>query len=131
MIKPIHLFHGRRYLVESLSPTQAFGFGGAADCQKAVYAVAEREWAIPFAITFTPTASDATFTIETESSPPSIRLKNTEVMWYQKGYLYTLPSGTFERIDEKQWVSYYPVKPEMIEEINPQDYRDWMVFEVE
>lgn len=129
MSKPKFLYHGGRNRVEILEPKQAVGFGGDADCRKAVYAVAVREWAIPFAIAFAPVAPDAVFSVDTESSPPRIRLKNTEVRWYGTGYLYTLPSDTFEQIDDQQWVSYSPVKPVQVEEIDPSDFKEWIEFE--
>jgi hypothetical protein len=130
MRKPKVLYHGDRSRVDILEPKQAVGFDGDADCQKAVYAVAIREWAIPFAITFSPTAPDAVFSVDTESGPPRIRLKNTEVKWDEKGYLYTLATDTFEQIDDKQWGSYSAVTPVEVEEIDPADFREWIEFEV-
>jgi hypothetical protein len=129
MNKPKVLYHGRRDRVDILEPRQAAGYGGDADCEKAVYAVAVREWAIPFAITFAPTGSDAVFFVDTESSPPRIRLRKTEVRWNETGYLYTLPADAFERIDDRQWVSYSPVAPIRVEKINPTDFREWIEFE--
>lgn len=129
MRKPKFLYHGDRNRLELLEPKQAIGFGGGADCQTAVYAVAVGEWAIPFAITFTPTAPDAVFSVDTDRSPPRIRLHNTEVRWNETGYLYTLPADTFERIDGQQWVSYSAVKPVTVEEINAENFREWMDFD--
>lgn len=129
MSKPEILYHGARNRVGILEPKQAIGFGGDADCQTAIYAVAVKEWAIPFAITFVPTASDAVFFVDTDVTPPRIRLKKTEVNWDKAGYLYTLPADSFEQIDDQQWVSYSPVTPLQVEEIDPAEFRKWMVFE--
>lgn len=126
MSKPELLYHGARGRVDVLEPKQAVGFGGDADYKKAVDAVAVREWAIPFAITFVPTAADAIFFADTDSSPPRICLKNTVVKWNEIGYLYTLPADTFERIDDKQWVSYSPVTPLWVERIEPEQFKEWM-----
>ncbi|MCC5857337.1 MAG: hypothetical protein JJT90_04220 [Ectothiorhodospiraceae bacterium] len=127
MIRPEFLYHGSREYLEVLEPRQAVGFGGRADCQRAVYAVALRELAVPFAMTFVPTGPDAAFSVDTDCSPPRVHLRNTRVMWNAKGYLYVLPADTFERIDDRQWVSYSPVRPVMVEEIEPADFRAWVL----
>lgn len=129
MSKPVLLFHGSCRRLEILAPNQAFGFGGDADCRKAVYAVAVRAWAIPFALAFAPTAPGASFSVDTESTPPRIRLRHCEVKWREKGYLYTLPADTFEQADDRQWVSYSPVTPLWVDEIDPGDFRDWIEFQ--
>ncbi len=43
--------------------------------------------------------------------------------------LYTLQADTFEKIDCKQWVSYSPVTPVQVEEIDPVDFMRWIEFE--
>ncbi|MDW7774018.1 MAG: hypothetical protein SCH71_14120 [Desulfobulbaceae bacterium] len=131
MDKPEYLYHGDRNRQEVLEPRQAVGAGGEPDCRNAVYAVAARELAIPFAITFVPTAKEAVFSVDTETKPPRFRLRNTDVRWDKIGYLYTLPSNSFEKADERQWVSYSPVRPVRIEEIDPKDYRGWFDNEQE
>ncbi|MCK9262510.1 MAG: hypothetical protein M0R18_01680 [Deltaproteobacteria bacterium] len=125
--KPGYLYHGSRHRLEILEPRQAIGLGGEADCRKAVYAVSVWEWAIAFAFAFVPTADDAVFSVDTETNPPRILLQSTDVEWDRKGYLYTLPSETFEQADDLQWVSYSPVKPLSVEEIDPRQYRAWIV----
>jgi len=129
--KPKYLYHGDRNRAEVLEPRQAVGFGGEADCRKAIYAVAVREWAIPFALTLVPTAEDAVFHVDTESHPPRIRLKRTDVRWERIGYLYTLPAESFEKVDENQWVSYSPVRPVRMEEIDPKNFQEWVELEAE
>src|SRR5690606_31729551 len=99
-----------------------------ADCQRAVYAVAHRDWAIPFALTFAPTSPQAVFSVDIDVSPPRIRLTDTAVCWEEAGYLYTLPSETFQRVDDHQWVSYEPVYPLRVDIIRPEDYRHWIEF---
>ncbi len=127
MIRPEFLYHGSRECLEILQPRQAVGFGGPADCLRAVYAVALRELAIPFALTYVPTGPDAAFSVDTDCSPPRVRLRNTRVKWDSKGYLYVLPADTFEQIDERQWVSYSPLKPVKTEVIQAVDFREWVL----
>lgn len=128
MNKPPQLYHGGRRLQQVLEPRQAVGFGGEGDCQRAVYAVAHRDWAIPFALTLVPASQQAVFSVDIDVSPPRIRLKETAVRWKEAGYLYTLPSETFQRIDDHQWVSYEPVRPLRVDIITPEDYRHWIEF---
>lgn len=125
MDKPEYLYHGDRIRMDVLEPGQAVGFGEQ-DCRKAVYAVAVKEWAIPFALTFQPTAEGAIFSVDIECSPPRIRLKNAVVEWDRSGYLYILPSDTFEQVDEQQWVSYSKVVPIHIERVDPEAFREWV-----
>ncbi|NWN90296.1 hypothetical protein HLV39_02130 [Marinobacter adhaerens] len=126
MNKPEYLYHGTRKKLKLLNPTQGVGYG-MADNECGVYAVSDRELAIPFAISYRPLGDGAVFSVETSKRPPRIVLKDTDVDWNQVGYVYKVSFETFEQIDSKQWLSRVPVKPVEIEEIKPESYRDWIV----
>lgn len=130
MSKPEYLYHGTRRKLELLNPTQGVGYG-MADNEHGVYAVSERELAIPFAISYRPLGEGAVFSVETSERPPRIVLKDTEVDWDQVGYVYKVRSETFEKIDSEQWLSRVPVKPVEAEEIRPESYRNWIVYKSE
>ncbi|WP_431474391.1 hypothetical protein RVM24_16190 [Marinobacter sp. KM021] len=130
MSKPEYLYHGTRRKLDLLNPTQGVGYG-MADNEHGVYAVSERELAIPFAISYRPLGEGAVFSVETSERPPRIVLKDTEVDWDQVGYVYKVRSETFEKIDSEQWLSRVPVKPVEAEEIRPESYRNWIVYKSE
>ncbi|OZT75453.1 hypothetical protein [Vreelandella boliviensis] len=130
MSKPDYLYHGTRKKLDLLKPTQGVGYG-MADNEHGVYAVSERDLAIPFAISFRPLDDGAIFSVETSKRPPRIVLKNTDVDWGRVGYVYKVCSETFEQIDPEQWLSKVPVEPVETEEIKPESYRDWIVYKSE
>lgn len=112
-----------------LQPTQGVGYGPA-DGMCGVYALAERELAIPFALSYRPVKSGAVFSVDTSRRPPRIILKDTEVEWDRPGYLYTVEADLFRRIDGEQWLSEAPVVPVNIEEIAPELFRAWVEYVV-
>lgn len=123
------IYHGSKRKLEVLEPNQAFGFGGEADCQNGVYGVVNPSLAIPFALKIAAVSSNSVFKVDTEVNPPKITLVNCELDWSHRGYLYKLPIESFEKLDQYQWVSRVPVIPVEVTEINPEDYRGWVVEE--
>lgn len=107
-------------------PKQAVGYSGPADNESGIYAVARRELAIPFAISFVSKSSDALFSVDTSCQPPRIILRDTEVVWGTIGYVYKVPSATFELVAPDQWLSRVPVIPVAVEEVDPRQYEDWI-----
>jgi len=128
MNKPAYLYHGSRKKLFLLQPSQGVG-RGVSDNECGVYAVSEREFAIPFAISYRPIGDDAAFSFETSTMPPRIVLKNADVTWHQKGYVYKVSAESFEQVSPGQWLSKVPVEPLEFEEIDPECYRGWVVCE--
>jgi len=126
--KPPILYHGSRTYHTQLTPGQAIGFSGEADNECGVYAVARRDLAVAFALSYIPKSDQALFSIDTDSCPPKVKLLNTTVDWSAQGYLYALSSDTFEQISLDQWLSRQPVTPVEITEIDPTQYRDWVEY---
>ena len=48
-----------------------------------------------------------------------------------KGYIYVLPSDSFELVNEWEWVSSVDVKPIEVIEINVKDYMNTITFSEE
>ena len=130
MNKPKYLYHGSRKKLELINPTRGVGYG-LADNEHGVYAVSERELAIPFAISYRALGEGAIFFVDTSENPPRIVLKNTDVDWDQVGYVYKVRSESFEKIDSEQWLSRVSVKPVEVEEVKPECYRSWIVYKSE
>ncbi|MFA7554977.1 MAG: hypothetical protein WCY88_12055 [Spongiibacteraceae bacterium] len=123
---PKYLYHGSRQKVTYLTPSQALGYSSPSDNEYGIYAVAERELAIPFAISFRPLSDNAVFSVDTSSRPPRILLIDTKVDWEKVGYIYKVSGESFELVAEDQWVSTGPVAPVSVEEVNPKSYRHWI-----
>ncbi len=123
---PEFLYHGSKVLVDELVPNQACGFGGEVDCYTAIYAIKQEILAIPFTFRLINILKDSSFHITTDTETPKITLKNCEIDWEHKGYLYKVKSKTFESVDSLQWVSRVSVKPVEITVINPKDYYKWI-----
>lgn len=122
----IYLYHGSKVLVDELIPNQAYGFGGETDCLKAIYAVERKVLAIPFCFKLINMLNNSSFCVDTDKEIPEITLKNCEVDWEHKGYLYKVKYNTFVNVDSLQWVSKVTVKPVEITIIDPNEYRAWV-----
>jgi len=127
MNKPEYLYHGARKKLDLLNLSQGVGYG-MADNEYGIYAVSERELAIPFALSYRGLSDGAVFSVETSERPPRIVLKDTDVDWGQVGYVHKVRSETFEKIDSEQWLSRVAVEPVEVEEIRPESYRNWIVY---
>lgn len=128
MQKPDYLYHGSPKQLEVLKPAQATGFSGAGDNENAVYAVAHYELAVAFALSLTAQTDTPVFSVNTEMNPPIIQLKDTLIDWHKTGYIYRLPSTSFQLIAPDQWVSYTAVRPVEVFKINPMDYKNWITL---
>lgn len=125
-----YLYHGSPVAnIEVFEPRPARGMGPDKDKLVAVYATHSKEFAIPFAL---PLEADDVghlgwfLEFPDELDHPVVALKAGVVNFARKGYLYRLPSESFEQIDELQWVSYAPVTPLDVSVIDPNDYAHWI-----
>jgi hypothetical protein len=124
-----YLYHGSKVLLKSIDPREAFGFGGAADCKNAVYAVEDINLAIPFAFTLKNLSNESIFKIDTQVNPPIVTLVDCDLNWDKCGYVYKLASDNFEKIDNHQWISSVSIKPIEIIRINPIEFKSWVIIE--
>ncbi len=121
--KPKFLYHGSRKKLKILMPQQAAGDAGV-DNLNGIYAIEDRRIAEFFTLSMTGLDSNARFNIALHNGEPYLTLFRTELDWSRQGYLYTVHSEYFERVDETQWLSTRQVKPEMIEIIDPIQLKD-------
>ncbi len=133
--KPPYLYHGSQDKVDVLEPRPARGMGPDKDRLCAIYASHIREFVIPFALPKRPNHGDGySWSVSFHSSsglnsvePTRIAIKGGQLDLSRVGYLYRVPSDTFEQLGKFQWVSYVAVKPLDCEIIHPQDYLHWIV----
>ena len=119
----ISLYHGSRFLEETLNSSQATGIGSAKNSLCAIYASQEKNFAIPFALSIIADESNScVWELSFEDGNTKIIIKTGKLDTSKIGYLYKVPKDAFEQIDDHQWVSYKPVKPIEYEIIDPKDY---------
>ncbi|QER39255.1 hypothetical protein F2A31_05875 [Acinetobacter suaedae] len=120
--KPLLLFHGSSNYRESLEPKLAIG-DGEMDNAFGIYAVEDKRIAQLFAIEYLSLSNEARFSIKFEDDFVYVELYQCSVNWDRLGYLYTLPSESFVKVDHMQSVSSESVFPTKVEPVNPYDFK--------
>lgn len=120
--KPLLLFHGSSNYRESLEPKLAIG-DGEMDNAFGIYAVEDKRIAQLFAIEYLSLSNEARFSIKFEDDFVYVELFQCSVNWDRIGYLYTLPSENFIKVDHMQWLSSKSVIPTKVEPVNPHDFK--------
>jgi len=129
MDKPRYLYHGSLTLVTELIPRPAHGVGLAKDQFRAVYASHVADFAIAFALPLTPSENGGyAWKMDFDPAKPEIIILAGSLDLFGTGYVYRVPSDSFEPIDDLQWVSYEPVVPVDYEVIDPAEYAHWVRY---
>ena len=125
--KPAYLYHGSPEDMDRIEPRPARGMGPEKDCLNAVYATHIRNLAIVFSLPFTPNENgNLSFRVSLQADKPEIRLEAGSLDASRAGFLYMVPSDSFEQLDDEQWVSYGPVEPCEKIQTNPKDFLHWL-----
>lgn len=125
---PSFLYHGSPHKIDILKPSQATGVGDEKYRLNAVYASHIRNMAIAFALPILPD-KDGRKSISISYSKdwiPKIDIKAGSFDVNGIGYLYALPIASFEKIDNRQWVSFNEIIPIKNEIVYARDYIDWI-----
>ena len=128
--KPKVVYHGSQYLFDTISPQQAHG-RCETESQMGIYAAATMEEVIPFALPFRFYPDEPGGKLSRDSDGINSYLRYGSINPHGKGYVYVLPSESFELVDEWQWVSKVPVKPTEVIEIQVNDYWHTITFSEE
>ena len=128
--KPKLLYHGSQYLIDVLMPRQANG-QCEAEARMGIYAAATMEEVIPFALPFRfyPDCPEGKLSFDSDGINSYLRYGSVNPNG--KGYVYVLPSDSFELFDEWEWLSVTPVKPLRVIEISVKDYWHTITFSEE
>ena len=125
--KPAYLYHGSPEDMDRIEPRPARGMGPEKDRLNAVYATHIRNLAIVFSLPFTPNENgNLSFRVSLQADKPEIRLEAGSLDASRAGFLYMVPSDSFEQLDDEQWVSYGPVEPWEKIQTNPKDFLHWL-----
>lgn len=128
--KPKFLYHGSQYLLDVLKPKQANG-QCEAEAQYGIYAAATMEEVIPFALPFRWYPDEPGGKLSFDSNGINSVLNYGSIDPEGKGYIYVLPSDTFELVDNWEWVSKVEVVPMERREIKVKDYLHTITFSEE
>ncbi len=128
--KPKFLYHGSQYLFDVVKPQQACG-ACAEESRLGIYAATTKEEVIPFALPFRfyPDSPKGKLSRDTRGIHSLLHYGSIDPDG--RGYIYVLPSDTFEAIDTWQWLSTAEVKPVEVIEIRVKDYLHTIQFSEE
>lgn len=134
--KPSVLYHGSAEKLARLEPQTAHGVGPAEDQLTAVYATHLRNIAIAFSLPIRPIDGGGfSFGVDLgverpedldDKVEPRIDLEVGSLDLDRPGYVYVLPSDSFEQVDAWQWASTVPVEPLDVLRIDPKRYAHWI-----
>ncbi len=134
--KPPVLYHGTAEKLARIEPRSAHGLGPEHDKLEAVYATHLRNIAIAFSLPIRPIENGGfSFGVDlgierpedlNDDVEPRVDLEVGSLDLSRSGYVYVLPSDTFEQVDVWQWASSQPVKPLDVILIDPNLYAHWI-----
>ena len=128
--KPEVVYHGSQYKFDVVEPRVANG-QCETESQMGIYAAATMEETIPFALPFRYYPDKPGGRLSRDTEGINSYLQYGSINPHGKGYVYVLPSDSFEQVDEWQWVSRVPVKPIKVIEISVEDYWHTISFSEE
>jgi len=127
MNKPKYLYHGSRYKLDKLKPQQAYGSPMENGDEYGIYAYENKNMVIPFSLTITPFANGS-MAIYVDDKTSDVTINAGILDENTIGYIYTVSSETFEKIDDQQWLSKDEVIPVEINIIHTKDYMHKITF---
>lgn len=110
MEKPKFLYHGSRFKVEILKPHQAKGSPEENGTEFGIYAYEKMDMVIPFSLTINP-FENGSIAIYVDDETSHVTISTGTLDDNAIGYIYKVPSDTFEKIDDKQWLSNVDIIP--------------------
>ena len=128
--KPKVLYHGSKYRFDIVKPHQANGTCET-ESKMGIYAVATKDEAVPFALPFRWYPDEPGGKLLFNTDGKKSYLQYGSINPNGKGYIYVLPSDTFELVNEWEWVSSVEVKPIEVIEICVKDYMNTITFSEE
>lgn len=122
MDKPPILYHGSQEKIDVLLPHDAFDGLSDVGTATGIFATPHRELALVFALGAIPDTQGRITRLVQSVDPMRVICLEGRPNCGGKGYLYTVDSATFRRLDDAQWISDEAVIPLHVEEINVDDY---------
>ena len=110
MGKPDFLYHGSKVDVDILIPHKAYGLPEELGTEYGVYAYESFEMARRFALPIKP-LPNGTMAIYFDDSTGKVSIKAGILDRDSFGYVYKVPSDTFVKLDDHQWISTCDVVP--------------------
>jgi outer membrane lipoprotein-sorting protein len=127
MNKPKFLYHGSRYKVEILRPQQAYGSPDEKGDEYGIYAYENKNMAVPFSLTIKP-FENGSMAIYVDDDTSHVTISVGTIDDNAIGYIYKVSSKSFEKLDERQWLSKEEVTPIEMTVVNTKDYMHKITF---
>ena len=127
MDKPEYLFHGSRHKLEILKPQQAYGSPDEKGAEYGIYAYEDRNMVIPFSLTIKP-FDNGSLGIYVDDYTSHVTISAGILDDDAIGYIYRIPSGSFEKLDDLQWLSKEEVVPIETTIVRTRDYMHKITF---
>jgi len=125
--KPEFLYHGSRYKLDTLKPHRAKGSPVENGAEYGIYAYADFKMAVPFALTVNP-FENGSMSIYVDDDTGDVTISAGILDDGADGYVYKVPADTFEKLDEKQWLSKEEVTPLGVTVVHTEDYMSKITF---
>ena len=123
-----YLYHGSPVKVERLKPNQAIDACYKEGCQLTVYATTNKKMAICFALGCIEDSKDFERIMMPEYGDKMV-FRKCHPNYGGKGYVYCLDKTKFVPAMRSQWVCFEEIIPDMIIDINVDDYLDLCIIE--
>jgi len=127
MERPKYLYHGSRYKLEVIKPNQAKGSPDEKGNEYGIYAFEDRDMVIPFSLTINP-FENGSMAIYVDDDTSHVTIAAGTLDDNAIGYIYKLPSESFEKLDDRQWLSKTEVIPLEVTVVDTKDYMDKITF---
>jgi hypothetical protein len=120
-MKPQYLYHGSKHKVDILIPHPANGLQEEHGTEYGVYAYESINAVLPFTLSIIPYSS-GNIAIQVDDDTGITTISAGLFDEDAKGYIYKVTSDTFEKLDERQWLSRTPVIPVEVFTVNSKDF---------
>lgn len=126
MGKPEYLYHGSSRRLTKIEPQKAEGLPEENGDRFGVYATASFGLARRFAMPIEPVGGKIAVYFDEHTG--RIVLKKGIVRRTDVGYVHTVRSDSFQKLDDHQWLSKEPVLPEAVTPVSTADLWDFIEF---
>lgn len=126
-MKPEYLYHGSPCKADVLLPHAANGLPEENGTECGVYSYEKPEDVLPFTLSIQP-YRNGTKSVHVDDATGVTTIAAGILDDSRPGYMYKVPSNSFEKLDDRQWLSRVPVIPTEVTVVQAADYLDKVKF---
>lgn len=125
--KPKYLYHGSQHKADILIPNTASGLPEENGTECGVYAYENINDVLPFTLSIKPYCNGRK-SFKVDDSTGIVTISAGILDKTAPGYIYKMPADSFEKIDERQWLSRNPVIPAEVITVYSKDFMSKVVL---